>query len=117
MFQTFPIHDSFDPTHRAVIYSGDCVDLLSSISDDSIQLIVTSPPYNIGKEYEKKLRLKTYLEQQAKVIKECAHVLSTRGSVCWQVGDNADKSHINSLDTDLSSLFSAIHFVNIEGCC
>jgi len=42
---------------ETVLYHGDCLDLLSQIPNDSVQLIVTSPPYNIGKWYEKKRTL------------------------------------------------------------
>ena len=59
-------HDSriaaeFDLSESAVVYPGDCLDLLKSIPDESLQLAATSPPYNIGKEYEKKLHLDSYL--------------------------------------------------------
>ncbi len=69
-------------------------------------LIVTSPPYNIGKEYEKKLKLHTYLDQQAAVIKECARTLSPYGSICWQVGNYVDNSSIIPLDTVLYTIFT-----------
>jgi len=71
-----------------------------------MQLIVTSPPYNIGKEYEKKLKLQTYLEQQASVIKECIRTLSPYGSICWQVGNYVDNGSIIPLDTVLYPIFS-----------
>lgn len=70
-----------------------------------MQLIVTSPPYNIGKEYEKKLKLSYYLEQQASVIKECTRTLSERGSICWQVGNYVDKGSVIPLDTVLYPIF------------
>ena len=70
------------------------MDLLKKIPDESIQLVVTSPPYNLGKEYEKKLKLEDYIEQQTKVIKECVRVLSKKGSLCWQVGNYVNKGSI-----------------------
>ena len=82
------ISGQFEKTKKVVVYHGDCLDLLAHIPDESIHLVVTSPPYNLGKEYEKKLKLKTYIEQQAEVIRECVRVLSPRGSICWQVGVN-----------------------------
>ena len=45
----------------ALIYRGDCIDLLPSFEAIGVPLTVTSPPYNIGKEYEKALPLDTYL--------------------------------------------------------
>lgn len=96
----------FAPSESVVVYAGDCLDLLKSIPDDSLQLVVTSPPYNIGKEYEKRLHLDSYLQQQARVITECARVLSPRGSICWQVGNYVDKGAIIPLDTVLYPIFA-----------
>jgi adenine-specific DNA-methyltransferase len=70
-----------------------------------MQLIVTSPPYNIGKEYEQKLKLKDYLNQQAAVIEECVRVLSAHGSICWQVGNYVDSGSIIPLDAVLYPIF------------
>ncbi len=56
------IADAFAPWEYIVVYPGDCLDLLKSVPDESLQLVVTSPPYNIGKEYEKRLDLDLYLE-------------------------------------------------------
>lgn len=88
------IADQFDTQERVVVYPGDCIALLKSCPTESIQLIVTSPPYNIGKEYEKKLDLDIYLQQQTTVIKECYRILSPDGSICWQVGNYVDNGSI-----------------------
>ncbi|MEA3508466.1 MAG: DNA methyltransferase, partial [Synergistota bacterium] len=104
------ISDTFSPSEIAVVYPGDCIDLLKTIPDESLQLIVTSPPYNIGKEYEKKLDLDSYLQQQARVIAECARALSPSGSICWQVGNYVDKGSIIPLDTVLYPVFSKLGF-------
>jgi len=45
------ISPKFTPHSRIVAFPGDCLDLLRTIPDDMVQLVVTSPPYNIGKEY------------------------------------------------------------------
>jgi len=102
------IADEFILTEAVVIYPGDCLDLLKSIPDESLQLVVTSPPYNIGKEYEKKLHLDLYLQQQAQVISECVRVLSPQGSICWQVGNYVAKGAIIPLDTVLYPIFSGL---------
>jgi adenine-specific DNA-methyltransferase len=102
------IADTFAATESVVVYTGDCLDLLKSISDESMQLIITSPPYNIGKEYEKKLQLDVYLQQQARVITECVRALSPRGSICWQVGNYVDRGEVIPLDTALFPIFSGL---------
>jgi adenine-specific DNA-methyltransferase len=100
------IADKFALSESIVVYAGDCLDLLKSIPNDSLQLVVTSPPYNIGKEYEKKLHLDTYLHQQAQVIAECVRALSPQGSICWQVGNYVERGAIIPLDTVLYPIFS-----------
>jgi len=101
MFDDSKISPVLHDDARVVVHAGDCLELLKQFSDGSVQLVVTSPPYNLGKEYEKKLKLDTYLEQQARVIDECARVLSDRGSICWQVGNYVENGAIIPLDTIL----------------
>ena len=100
------IAKKFNVSEQIVLYQGDCLKLLSTIPDESLQLIVTSPPYNIGKEYERKLKLKAYLDQQAFVIRECVRALSPRGSICWQVGNYVNNGSIIPLDTVLYPIFT-----------
>lgn len=107
---TQKIAGRFDPSESIVVSSRNCLDMLKRIPDEELQLIVTSPPYNIGKEYEKKLHLDEYLEQQAQVIKECARALSPNGSICWQVGNFVDKGAIVPLDAVLYPIFSGLGF-------
>lgn len=106
MPEKIKIDSVFSLSARVVLHAGDCMDMLSSIPDNSVQLVITSPPYNIGKEYEKKLDLDDYLHQQEAVIKECIRCLSPRGSICWQVGNYVDKGSIIPLDTVLYPIFS-----------
>ena len=106
---TFPerikITDSFDPHADVVLYHGDCFELLKTIPPKRIKLIVTSPPYNIGKKYEKRTRLEEYIEQQKVVISECARTLTDDGSICWQVGNYVDSGEIAPLDIILYPIF------------
>jgi adenine-specific DNA-methyltransferase len=108
MFEKYRICDQFSLSRHVVVYPGDCLDLLRDIPDESMQLIVTSPPYNIGKEYERKLKLKDYLNQQAAVIRECGRVLSPHGSICWQVGNYVDNGSIIPLDAVLYPIFTEL---------
>lgn len=71
----------------------------------SMQLIVTSPPYNIGKSYERRSKLDAYVAQQAQVISECVRLLDSRGSLCWQVGNHVQDGEIFPLDMVLYPVF------------
>ncbi len=108
MFDKRHISENFSNSEHIVVHHGDCLKLLSTIPDESLQLIVTSPPYNIGKEYEKRLKLEKYIEQQAAVIRECVRSLSPRGSICWQVGNYVDNGSIIPLDTVLYPIFTKL---------
>jgi len=108
LFGPMEIADKFGPSEQIVVYSGDCLDLLRSIPDRSIHLVVTSPPYNLGKEYERRLKLDAYVAQQARVIQECARCLSPRGSICWQVGNYVDDGAIVPLDSILHPIFTSL---------
>jgi len=106
MFKKAVIEKIYDPLQRIVVHEGNCLDLFKQIPDESVQLIVTSPPYNIGKEYEKKLNLDDYIEQQAAVIKESIRILSPKGSICWQVGNYVANGAIIPIDAILYPIFS-----------
>lgn len=99
------ITDTWSTTSRATVFHGDCRDLLRDIPDDSVQLFVTSPPYNIGKRYEKKSTLEDYLARESKVIRLCVEKLRPGGSICWQVGNHVDTGEVFPLDTLLYPYF------------
>jgi adenine-specific DNA-methyltransferase len=102
------IEDQYSRDNDVTLYPGDVLELLPQIPDNEAQLIVTSPPYNVGKEYEKKIDLKEYLVQQEAIIKECVRILSKRGSICWEVGNYVEKegkSEIFPLDILLYPIF------------
>ncbi len=104
--ETLKIAEGYSKSEHVVVYPGDCCELLQSIPSQSVGLVVTSPPYNIGKEYESRLKLEVYLKQQAEIIRECVRVLSPRGSICWQVGNYVDAGTIIPLDTVLYPIFT-----------
>jgi adenine-specific DNA-methyltransferase len=103
------IRDSFGKDARVTLYAGDCRELLSQIPDAAAQLVVTSPPYNIGKRYERRGRgLDDYLQEQAAVIAECVRVLGEGGSICWEVGNHiAGPQEILPLDIALYPIFAS----------
>jgi adenine-specific DNA-methyltransferase len=94
-----------DQDISARVITGDCLQILPQLSESSVQLIVTSPPYNIGKPYERRSSLEDYLDQQERVIRQCVRVLATGGHICWQVGNWVGKSEIVPLDVALFPIF------------
>ena len=100
------VNGLFDDEYRCFLYHGNCLELLDALPDGSVQLIVTSPPYNIGKSYEQKQTLAEYLDLQRQVIEKCARVLSETGSICWEVGNHiVGPNQILPLDIPLHQIF------------
>jgi len=100
--------ERYSPGAQVTLHNGDCRDLLKDIPAGSAQLIVTSPPYNIGKRYEKKRALEDYLAEQDEVIGLCVERLAEGGSICWEVGNHiAAPNEILPLDIALYPLFAS----------
>ncbi|MBA4177530.1 MAG: site-specific DNA-methyltransferase [Leptothrix sp. (in: Bacteria)] len=84
----------------------DNIGFMRGLADESVQLVVTSPPYNIGKSYEKRTSLERYVEGQAQVIAECVRLLAPSGSICWQIGNHiGDDGEVFPLDIVLYPIF------------
>ncbi|MCI0338604.1 MAG: site-specific DNA-methyltransferase [Acidobacteria bacterium] len=101
------IADSFDPKAEVVIAQGDCLDTLRNFPDGLAKLIITSPPYNLGKVYETTTELEQYLESLSPVVDQLVRVLSTEGSLCWQVGNYVERGELFPLDIFYYPLFKS----------
>lgn len=84
---------------------GDTAQEIQKLEDEKFDLIITSPPYNIGKEYEVKTSIETYLEYQKEIIRNLIRTLSKKGSVCWQVGNYVNNGEIFPLDIYYYNIF------------
>lgn len=98
LFQSPGIASDFDPDDRLVLHQGDVNDFLTTLPDQSVKLIITSPPYNLGKDYEDRVSIEKYLLAQAQVIKQLVRVLRQDGSLCWQVGNFVEDGEVFPLD-------------------
>lgn len=76
----------------------DSLQLLSNLPDECVDLVVSSPPYNLGKEYESRQALEIYLAEQTAVLLECSRILKNTGSLFWQVGAFSDRGMLIPLD-------------------
>ena len=93
---------SFDKSFQSfsdspyVLYNGDTRKLLDSLNkkfnEPFIDMLVTSPPYNIGKEYEGDLSHEEYVALHTDVITKALPMIKKTGSICWQVGFQVNKT-------------------------
>lgn len=102
-----PTNARLAPQPHADVKIGcmDNLDFMRPLPSEGVKLIVTSPPYNIGKSYEKRRPLEAYLKEQEEVISECVRLLHENGSICWQVGNHTHNGEIFPLDIELHSIF------------
>ncbi|HKM11714.1 MAG TPA: site-specific DNA-methyltransferase [Bacteroidales bacterium] len=87
------------------VINGDSLKVLKEIEDGKFDLIITSPPYNVGKSYETKTSIEKYLETQEGIINELIRTLSNKGNLCWQVGNYVDKGEVYPLDIYYYQIF------------
>jgi adenine-specific DNA-methyltransferase len=95
----------FSRGQRHFVECAHNLDFMRGMKKESAHLIVTSPPYNIGKAYERRTSLDVYIEHQAATIAEAVRILHPNGSICWQVGNHVDNGEIFPLDIILYRLF------------
>ncbi len=67
---------------------------MKEIPDNSLHLMVTSPPYNVSKEYDEDLSLKEYLQLLKNVFTETYRVLVYGGRACVNVANLGRKPYI-----------------------
>jgi len=91
-----------------VMACEDNLSFMRGLPGEGVKLIVTSPPYNLGKDYESRAPLDSYLEAQEAVIEECVRLLHPQGSICWQVGNYVQNGEIIPLDTVLYPIFRGL---------
>ncbi|MBI2128992.1 site-specific DNA-methyltransferase [Candidatus Woesearchaeota archaeon] len=95
----------FLDSEKIVLHHGDTLEFLKTIPDNTFKLIISSPPYNIGKVYEQRTELMKYLQVQENIIKELVRVLKNDGSICWEVGNYVENGEVFPLDIYYYGLF------------
>lgn len=82
-------------------YKYECqnaLDFCKELHSNTIKLIITSPPYNIGKEYESKKSIDEYIKNLLPMLNEFNRILLNDGSICWQSGNFIDHGEVYPLD-------------------
>ncbi len=102
------LETNFHQEAEIVAFHGDVADFVKQIPDESIALIITSPPYNLGKTYENRTTISDYLETQSGLITELCRTLKQNGSICWQVGNFVEDGEIYPLDIFYYPIFKKL---------
>ncbi len=90
----------------ADIRLGDSLKVLDRIPNGSVKLAISSPPYNIGKSYEKEqLSFEDYVVFHTSIAEKIARKVSSDGSLCWQVGNHIKEGEVFPLDFTFYDIF------------
>ncbi|MFX0025870.1 MAG: DNA-methyltransferase [Candidatus Hermodarchaeota archaeon] len=99
------ISTEFNEKKNIILHHGLSHDFLKTIPDKIIRLIITSPPYNLGKVYENEVEFDKYLMEQELVINELIRVLVDNGSICWEIGNYVKNGEVYPLDVYFYDIF------------
>ena len=97
-----------DATVRARLFNGDCRELLAAMPNESVDLTLTSPPYCIGKEYEKDDDIESFIEAHKEIFPEIVRTTKSGGNICWQVGFHVKNGVVLPLDYLVYQLLGSI---------
>jgi adenine-specific DNA-methyltransferase len=93
------LYKRYTTTNDYTLFQGDCFKLISKIPENSVDLVVTSPPYCMGKSYERpEDDLATFTERHEKLFPEVYRITKQGGSICWQIGYHVEDAVVMPLD-------------------
>lgn len=99
------------------IVNGDCIEYAKNIENESVNLIITSPPYCMQKAYEDlKADLDTFKTNNTEILKESIRVLKKGGSLCWQVGYHVKDGIVVPLDIIIYNIIEEINKSLTDDC-
>jgi adenine-specific DNA-methyltransferase len=89
----------------ANLWLGDSLAFLKAIPSESVDLVVSSPPYCVGKEYDKYSTLEGFETEILRVTDELIRVLKDGGNLCWQVGFFVSQGSVFPLDASIINMY------------
>jgi adenine-specific DNA-methyltransferase len=93
----------------SIVWNRDVSEVIRKLPEKGLfDLVVTSPPYNIGKPYEERLKLEEYTSWHEVLIREIVRRMKANGSICWQVGNYIENGQIFPLDYVFHPIFSKL---------
>ena len=101
------IYKIYKESNGVTLFNGDCLYLMRKLPNESVDLVVTSPPYCMGKAYEDPHDdIETFRQQHISIFDDLYRILKPGGSVCWQVGYHISDKCVIPLDYVVYDIFS-----------
>jgi len=104
------VENDVPPEFLDKVILGDAREVLKKLPDNCVHLMVTSPPYNVGKEYDADLTLGEYLDFIEEVMREVYRTLVWGGRICFNVANLGRRPYI-PLHAYLIQRFEEIGFL------
>ena len=102
------IYKHYNEKSYMTLFKGDCIQLLKEIPDESVNLVITSPPYCMKKAYEdSKADIETFKKLHTNIFDDIYRILKPGGSICWQIGYHVSNSSIIPLDYLIYDIFTS----------
>lgn len=95
-----------EKTPKAKLLLADAFNFLCKLKPNSVDLIVSSPPYFMGKEYDTSMKLEDFVEHHKRLLPLLFRALRPGGNLCWQVGHHVRKGVTTPLDAIVYSVFA-----------
>lgn len=103
------IDNHFKIINQATLYYGDCLNLLKSIPDEAVDMVITSPPYCMGKAYEDPHDdIETFKKQHRDIFADLYRIMKPGGNICWQVGYHISNKCVVPLDYIIYEIFTSL---------
>lgn len=102
--------NNFFDKNDIIISNEDCNKFIKNIENETVSLIITSPPYCMQKAYEDlKADLTTFKKNNKKILKESIRILKKGGSLCWQIGYHVKNGIIVPLDIIIYNIIEELN--------
>jgi adenine-specific DNA-methyltransferase len=103
------IYKRFREENQVTLYNGDCLKLLKGIPDEAVDMVITSPPYCMGKAYEDPHDdIETFKKQHQDIFTDLYRIMKPGGSICWQVGYHVSNRCVIPLDYIIYEIFTSL---------
>jgi len=102
------LSSKYDPDAQIILFQGDALEYMRTVPSGTVKLVVSSPPYNLGKSYETRVSVEKYLDTQRAILAELHRILRNDGSICWQVGNYVDDGEVYPLDMYYYPIFKEL---------
>lgn len=103
------IYKRYNDKNTVTLHNGNCIELLKKLPDESVDLVITSPPYCIGKAYEDpRDDIETFKKQHQEIFEHLYRIVKIGGSICWQIGYHILDMCVIPLDYTVYDIFTSL---------